>query len=82
LDVIADVPPGVVTVTVTGPAVPAGAVVVTCLVKPNVTAVAGVESNRTVVGPLRKFAPFTVTVFPPATGPSAEASPVTVGGLA
>ena len=74
------VPPGVVTVTSTAPAVPAGDVAVIevalttvkeALVPPNFTALA-----------LLKLVPVMVTLVPPAVGPLAGVIAVTVGTAA
>ena len=74
---VADVPPAVVTVTSTVPAVPAGLVAVIC-VAVSLTIVAGVVPNSTAVAPVR-FVPVIVTVVPPAVGPDVGLTPVTVG---
>ena len=65
---VALVPPGVVTVTSTVPALPAGAVAVTCEALTTVTLVATFEPNSTAVAPVR-LVPVIVTVVPPAVGP-------------
>ena len=70
--------PLTVTVTVTAPAVPAGVVAVIDVALTTVTFVAAVEPNFT-VAPVAKFVPVIVTLVPPATGPFAGDTPVTVG---
>ncbi len=67
----------VVTVTSTVP-LPAGAVAVSWLVDCSVTAVAATLPKAT-AAPLAKFVPVIVTVVPPAAGPAAGLTPVTVG---
>ena len=62
-------PPGVVTVTSTVPAVTAGAVAVIELALLTVYEVAAVVPNFTVVAPLMLI-PVMVTVVPPAVGPA------------
>jgi len=76
--VLIDVPPAVVTVTFTGPAVPAGAVAVIWVAEFTTTFVAAFAPKRTDVAPVR-FVPVIVTTVPPATGPLAGLSAVTVG---
>ena len=61
-------PPVVVTVTSTVPAVPAGAVAVTDVAVFTVKVVALVAPNFTAVAPA-KFVPVIVTLVPPAVGP-------------
>jgi hypothetical protein len=78
--VIAEVPPGVTTVTSTVPAGPAGAVTVILLVELTVNVAAAEEPKLTAETPL-KLVPVIVTVVPPATGPADGLTPVTVGGL-
>ena len=75
---VALVPPGVVTVTSTAPAVSAGAVAVICEALTTVTLVATFEPNSTAVAPVR-LVPVIVTVVPPAVGPAAGLTLVTVG---
>ena len=72
------VPPGVVTVTLTVPGLADGAVAASWVVDLNVTEVAGLEPKST-VAPETKFVPVIVTVFPPAVGPPAGLTLVTVG---
>ena len=73
------VPPGVVTVTSTVPALPAGAVVVICEELTTVTFVAAFDPNSTAVAPFR-FVPVIVTARPPEVGPEDGLTPVTDGG--
>ena len=61
-------PPGLVTLTVTAPAVPAGVVAVICVALTTTTLVAVVVPNVT-VAPVAKFVPVIVTAVPPAAGP-------------
>ena len=76
-DPVADVPPGVVTVTFTTPAVPAGAVTVID-VDEFVRMVPAVLPNFTAVGP-DKPVPVMVTVVPAVSGPAAGEMLVTAG---
>ena len=76
---VALVPPAVVTVTSTVPALPAGAVAVICVALFTVNDVAFVAPNFTAVAPER-FVPAIVTLVPPASGPEVGEIPVTVGG--
>jgi len=76
-DVIALVPPMVVTVTSTAP-VPAGATAVICVAELTANDVAGVAPNETAVAPV-KFVPVIVTIVPPAAGPDVGESDVTDG---
>ena len=75
---MAEVPPGVVTVTSAMPAEPAGLVAVIEVAEVTVKPVAAVDPNVTALAALR-LVPLTVTVVPPARGPVAGATPVTVG---
>ena len=75
---VAEVPPGVVTVTSTVPAAPAGAVAVMEVVLLTVKVVAAVAPKATAVAPV-KLVPVTVTEVPPATGPEVGLTAVTVG---
>ena len=77
---VALVPPGVVTVTSTVPAVSAGAVAVMLVALLTVKLVAAVEPNLTAVAPVR-LVPVIVTVFVPASGPAAGATCVTAGAV-
>ena len=77
---VALVPPGVVTVTSTVPAVSAGAVAVMLVALLTVKLVAAVEPNLTAVAPVR-LVPVIVTVFAPASGPAAGATCVTPGAV-
>ena len=71
-------PPGVVTVTSTVPALPAGDTAVICVALFTVKLVAAVAPNFTAVAPLR-FVPVIVTLVPPASGPALGEIPVIVG---
>src|SRR5208337_422115 len=76
---VAEVPLGVVSVTFTVPAAPAGLVAVICVpAELTTTFVAGVVPKSTAVAPV-KPAPVIVSVVPPAKGPSVGLMPVTVG---
>ena len=75
------VPPGVVTVTSTVPAAPAGEVAVQVVVDEHDTAVAAVAAKAAVVEPTTKPVPLKVTTVPPARGPTLGATVVTVGPL-
>jgi hypothetical protein len=72
------VPPAVVTVTCTVPAVPAGATAVIWVAELTVNEVAGVAPKLTAVAPV-KFVPVSTTVVPPATGPALGTIAVRVG---
>jgi hypothetical protein len=72
------VPDGVVTVTSTVP-VPAGERAVIELGELTVKLAALVDPKLTAVAPVRLL-PLTVTVVPPAAGPSLGATPVMLGG--
>lgn len=76
----AEVPDGVVTVTVTAPAVCGGVTTVSVLGEVNVTLAAGVVSKETVVVFVNPV-PVMVTVVPPVTDPDDGATPVTVGAV-
>jgi hypothetical protein len=75
-------PPGPVTVTSTVPPtfeeLPAGEVAVIEVAEFTVTPVAALPPKAT-VSPAAKFVPVTVTVVPPAAGPEAGATALTVG---
>ena len=71
-------PPGLVTVTVTGPALPAGVDAVMVVLLTTTTLVAAVPPNVT-VAPVAKFVPVIVTAVPPPTGPLLGETLVTVG---
>src|SRR5208283_830056 len=75
---VALVPPGVVTVTSTVPAEPAGETAVIWVVEVTVKLDAAVVPNITAVAPVNPV-PVIVTVVPPATGPAAGVIPVTTG---
>ena len=74
---VALVPPAVVTVTSTVPAVPAGAVAA-MVVAVSVLMVADVVPNLTAVA-LVRLVPVIVTLVPAASGPEDGLTPVTVG---
>ena len=76
-ELVALVPPGVVTVTSTVPD-PAGLVAVIWVALLTVNDVAGVVPKLTAVAPVR-LVPVIVTVFPPAVVPDDGLTPVTVG---
>jgi hypothetical protein len=71
--------PGLVTVTVTAPALPAGVVAVILVLLATTTFVAAALPNVT-VAPDAKFVPVMVTAVPPAVDPLVGETPVTVGG--
>ncbi len=73
------VPPGVVTVRFTGPAVPTGAVTVSDVGPETTTPVPGVLPKLTLVAPITKPEPVTVTTLVPATGPAVGDNVVTAG---
>ena len=75
---VADVPAGVVTVTSTVPAAPAGALAVIVVELPTKTLVALLAPNFTLEAPVR-FVPVSVTAVPPVVGPLFGLTPVTVG---
>ena len=75
---VAEVPPEVVTVTVTVPLACAGDVTVIDVADVTVTLVAAVVPKETVVV-LVNPVPVIVTVVPPVAGPVAGEMPVTVG---
>ena len=77
LAVVVEVPPGVATVTSTGPAVPAGAVAVIEVAESAVT-VPGFAPKSTAVAEPR-LVPVTTTDVPPAVGPLDGAMLATVG---
>jgi hypothetical protein len=70
--------PLTVTVTVTAPALPAGAVAVIEVLLTTTTLVAAVPPNVT-VAPVAKFVPVIVTPVPPAVGPLFGDTLLTVG---
>jgi hypothetical protein len=72
------VPPGVVTVTSTVPADPTEEIAVIEVALLTVTPVAVAVPNFT-VAPARNAVPEIVTLVPPATGPAAGLTAVTVG---
>ena len=71
-------PPGVVTVTSTAPAEPAGLAAVICVALSTVKLAALAEPNCTAVAPV-KLVPVMVTDVPPASGPLVGEMLVTVG---
>ena len=71
-------PPAVLTLRLTGPAVPAGETAVICVGDTTVNEAASTAPNLTAVAPVR-LVPLMVTVVPPATGPRAGATEATVG---
>ena len=73
----AEVPLGVVTVTLTVP-VPAGEVTVRLVAVTPLIEVPGLVPKSTAVAPV-KLVPLTVTEVPPAAGPLEGLTPVTVG---
>jgi hypothetical protein len=75
---VALVPPGVVTVTLTAPALSAGAVAVMLVPPVTVKLVAFVPPNLTAVAPV-KLVPVIVTDVPPESGPDVGLTLVTVG---
>jgi len=74
------VPPGVVTVTSTTPAIPAGDVAVIWVADATLTPVASTVPNLTALAPVR-LAPVMVTTVPPAVVPELGLTPLTAGGL-
>jgi len=77
-ELVALVPPGVVTVTSIAPTAPAGLVAVMLVALITVTLVAATPPKLTPVAPV-KFVPVIVTLVPPAAGPLAGLTEVTVG---
>ena len=73
-----EVPPGVVTVTLAGPAVPGGEVTVIEVAELTTTDVPAVPPKLT-VAPATKLVPVMVTEVPPVVGPAVELMDVTVG---
>jgi hypothetical protein len=80
-ELVAEVPPGVVTVTSTVPASPAGEVALMLVGLTTVTSVAALVPKLTVTGAMNPV-PVIVTAVPPAAGPDAGATTVTVGAAA
>ena len=76
---VTEVPPGVVTVTSTVPALPAGAVAVTEVADLTVNEAAAVAPKLTAEA-LVRLVPVMVTVVPPAVGPALGLTEVSVGG--
>ena len=77
-DEVADVPPGVVTVTFTVPALSAGLVALIELDELTVTPVAAEAPKSTAVAPVKPL-PGIVTDVPPAVDPVFGLTPETVG---
>ena len=78
--VVAEVPPGVVTVTLTVPADSVGDVAVISLpAELTMTEVAALDPKSTVVAPAIKPVPVIVTAVPPLTNPVFGLTPVIVG---
>jgi hypothetical protein len=77
-ELVAEVPPGVVTVTSTVPAEPAGEVAVMLVSLTTVNEVAAVLPKLTAVAPVNPL-PVIVTDVPPASGPAVGEIPVTTG---
>ena len=77
LDVTADVPPNVTTVTPTIPAWPAG-MIATIWVAVSLTIFAAALPNMTAVAWAR-FVPLMISIVPPFVGPEVEVRRVTVG---
>ena len=75
---VALVPPAVVTVMSTVPALPAGEVAVICVALLTVKPVAAVAPNFTAVAPVKPV-PVIVTLVPPAADPLVGLTAVTVG---
>jgi hypothetical protein len=71
--------PGLVTVTVTAPALPAGVVAVIVVLFTTPTLVAAAAPNVT-VAPAAKFVPVIVTAVPPGVDPLFGLTLLTVGG--
>lgn len=76
---VALVPAGVITVTFTVPADPAGDSAVIDVAETTVTFFAATDPNLTSVAPV-KLVPVIVTLVEPVTGPSCGATFLTVGG--
>ena len=77
-ELVALVPPGVVTLTSCAPAVPAGETAMICVGEIGVTTAALDPPNLTALG-LARFVPVIVTTVPPSVGPDVGLTPVTVG---
>ena len=77
-ELVGEVPADVVTVTSTGPDVPAGATAESEVAEVTLKEVAGTEPNLTAVAPV-KLVPVTVTGVPPFVGPEVGLSEVTLG---
>ena len=74
-------PPEVVTTTFLAPAVPAGVTQVSEVALATATDVAAALPMATVVAPVTKFVPVTVTLVPPAVGPLLGLMALTVGAF-
>ena len=72
------VPPGVVTATLTLPALPAGVTAVICVAETTVNDAAATPPNVTAEASV-KFVPAIVTLVPPAVGPLLGLTESTVG---
>ena len=77
-ELVALVPPGVVTLTSCAPALPAGETAMICVAETGVTTAAFDPPNLTALG-LSRFVPVIVTAVPPSVGPEVGLTPVTVG---
>src|ERR1700683_725433 len=77
--VVGEVPAALVTVMSTVPAAWAGEVTVSEVEEVTMTPVPAVAPNLTVVVPLMKFAPVTITVAAPPVGPAFGLTPLTMG---
>ena len=77
--VVGEVPAALVTVMSTVPAAWAGEVTVSEVEELTMTPVPAVAPNLTVVVPLMKFAPVTITVAAPPVGPAFGLTPLTMG---
>lgn len=75
---VAEVPPGVVTVTSSVPAVPVGSVAVIWVLEFTTKPGAGVVAKSTALAPVR-LVPVMTTLVPPVTGPVEGLRAVTVG---
>jgi hypothetical protein len=78
---VVEVPPGVVTVTSTVPAEPAGEVALILVALTTVNEVAAVDPKLTAVAPVNPV-PVIVTTVPPASGPALGRTAVTAGTAA
>jgi hypothetical protein len=78
---VTDAPPGVTTVSSTGPTVPAGDVRVHDVVVTQTVVSAGVLPNENVAEPTTKPAPVTVVTVPPPMGPETTVADARVGTM-